>query len=61
MSNIVVPSADEVECFVNEGGNVVLARDAYPWEGDDRVKILIPRANVPDLIAHLQSLLAEGD
>jgi hypothetical protein len=60
MSNIVVPRADEVWCFTNEGGDVLLARDPNEWEGSERITILIPRANVPGLIDHLQALMAEG-
>ena len=61
MSNRVVRSAAEVWCYTNGDGDVLLARDPNEWEGSERVTILIPRANVPGLIAHLQSLLAEGD
>lgn len=57
MSSIVVRRADEVECFGNEDGDVVLARDPNEWEGSERVTILIPRADVPGLIARLQALM----
>jgi hypothetical protein len=60
MSNVVVQSAAEVWCYRNEGGDVVLARHPNKQEGTNTITILIPRANVPGLIAHLQTLMARG-
>ena len=61
MSNIVVRSASEVWCYTNENGDVLLERDPNEWEGSEQMTILIPRANVLGLIAHLQALMAKGD
>ena len=60
-SMVVVRQADEVECFLNEDGDVLLARKPHEWEDCEQVSIMIPRACVPGLIEHLQSLLSDGD
>ena len=61
MSNIVVHHTVEVQCFVNEDGDVWFSRERNKWDSQGRVNILIPRADVPGLIARLQAVLAEGD
>lgn len=60
-SDIVVHHTVEVKCFANEYGDVWFSREPHEWEGGDQVRILIPRAYVPGLIAHLQTLMAESD
>jgi hypothetical protein len=60
MSDVVVRFAHEVVCSTDVDGDVVFSRDPNEWEGSHRITILIPRANVPGLIDHLQALMAEG-
>jgi hypothetical protein len=66
MSNdVVVPAVTEVRCYLNEAGDLVIARPAHEWEqgspNSDLVWIVIPRSHARLVIKRMQSLLKGKD
>jgi len=60
-SDIVVPSMDEVRCYIGQSGAIVLARDPREWEDSTETEIVIPRSHVLAVIERMQSLLGKCD